>query len=165
MNQIQFAEGYKVLPILAPQDITEVATYTQYVDLKLTNWATFLVQFGNIAGADSTLTVEASTAASSNATEANVPFRYRLSAAVAADTMGAITQATSDGVTVAAASDDNKLYIVDVDPAALNVNPGADFRFLRLKVTPASSAATNTVVGVTAVLTPRYPGNAIPSAT
>lgn len=161
----QFAEEFKLLPILAPQDITEVTTYTQYVDLKTQNWATFLVQFGNIAGADSVVSVEASTAASSNATEATVPFRYRLSAAVATDTMGAITAATSDGVTIAAASDDNKLLVIEVDPAALPNNPGADFRFLRVKVAPASSSATNTVVGVTAVLATRYPGNSIPSAT
>ena len=57
----QFAEEFKLLPILAPQDITEVTTYTQYVDLKTQNWATFLVQFGNIAGADSVVSVEAST--------------------------------------------------------------------------------------------------------
>jgi hypothetical protein len=79
--------------------------------------------------------------------------------------MGAITAATSDGVSILAASDDNKLLVIDVDPAALPSNPGADFRFLRVKITPASSSATNTLVGVTAVLAPRYPGNSIPSAT
>lgn len=161
---IQFAENFTLRPILAPQDITEVATYTSYVDLKTSNWATFLVQFGNVAGDASTVTVEASTAASSNATEANVPFRYRLSGAVDTGTMGAITAATSDGVSIGT-SDDNKLLVVDVDPAALPTNPGADFRFLRVKVTPASSGATATLVGAIAVLTPRYPGNTIPSAT
>jgi hypothetical protein len=160
----KFAENQKVLPILAPQDITETTTYTQYVDLKTSNWAQFLVSFGNIAGDASTVSVEASTAASSNATEATVPFRYRLSAAIGTDTMGAITAGTSDGVSMTT-SDDNKTLVIDVDPAALATNPGADFRFLRVKIAPASSSATATLVNAIAILSPRYPGNSIPSAT
>jgi len=164
MKGIRFAEGLKVLPILAPQNIVATATATSYIDLDLANWATFVVQFG-AATSDSTdtctVTVEASTAGSSNATEAAIAFNYRLSSAVDTDTMGAITAATATGVAVTAA-DDNKVLIIDVDPAAVAAT--ADQRFLRLVLTPnAEMASCN--VGAVAYLEHRFPGNSIPSST
>ena len=163
MNQFQFAEGLKVLPILAPADITTTATGTQYVDVSKMHWASFVVQFGNLNNSTGTVTVEASTAGSSNATEAAIPFKYRLTSAVATDSLGAITSASSAGVAIAAA-DDNKTLIIEVDPAALPANPGADYKYLRVVVTPATDN-TNYLVGAVAYLQPRYPGNSIASAT
>ena len=163
MNQLQFLEGTHLLPILAPADIAATATASQYVDLKESQWVSFMVTLGAVTNAAFTVTVEASTAASSNATEASVPFKYRLTSAVATDSLGAITAATSDGATMAA-GDDNKVMWIDVDPAALPSNPGADFAWLRLVVTP-SSDMTAFIVGASAFLQPTYPGNAINSAT
>lgn len=162
MKGIRFAEGLKVLPILAPQNIVATATATEYVDLKLANWATFAVQFGAMTSDSTdicTVTVQASTAASSNATEISVAFNYRLSSAVATDSMGAITAATTAGVAVTAA-DDNKVLVIDVDPASL----GGDYRFVRLVATPnAEMASCN--LGAVAFLEHRFPGNSIPSST
>lgn len=160
---IRFAEKLKVLPILGVNDIAATTVASQYVDLKAAHWVTFLVSFGDITNVSATVTVEASTAASSNATEAAIPFTYRLSSPVATDSMGAITAATSSGVALAT-TDDNSLLVIDVDPAALNTNPGADYRFLRL-VVAASTANTVTDVGAVAIFEPRYPGNSIASAT
>lgn len=159
----QFVEKFKLQPILTPADIVATATASNYVDLKDLNWATFLVSFGAITTGTLTVTVEASTAASSNATEAGVPFNYRLSGAVGTDSMGAITAATSDGVSITA-SDDNKVLAIEIDPAALPANPGADFRYLRVVATPTTDMAA-CVVGAALVGTPRYPGNSIPSVT
>lgn len=163
MNNIQFAEGLKVLPILAPADIVATATASQYVNISGAHWASFVVQFGALTNSTGVITVEASTAGSSNATEAAIPFKYRLTSAVATDSLGAITSATSDGVSIAA-NDDNKALVIEVDPAALPANPGADYKYLRLVVTPASDN-TAYVVGAIAYLQPRYPGNSIASAT
>lgn len=162
MKGIRFAEGLKVLPILAPADITTTATGTQYVDVSKAHWVTFVVQFGNLNNSTGAVTLEASTAASSNATEVAIGFKYRLTSAVATDSLGAITSASSTGVAIAAA-DDNKALIIDVDPAALPA-VGADYRYLRLFVTPATDN-TNYLVGAVAYLQPRYPGNSIASAT
>ena len=166
---IRFQEKLQVFPVLAPVAITTAVTASNYVDLKGAHWCTFMLNFGAITG-DTTaindtvgVTIEASTAASSNATEASVPFKYRLSSAVGTYAHGAITSATSDGVQVAADKDNTTLFI-DLDPAALPANPGADYRFVRLVVTP-GSATTALVVGAQVALEPRYPGNAIPSAT
>lgn len=159
----QFLEKYKLQPILTPADIVATVTASSYVDIKDLNWASFLVSFGAITTGTATITVEASTAASSNATEAAIPFKYRLSGAVGTDSMGAITAATSDGASITA-SDDNKVLLIDVDPAALNANPGADYRYLRVVASPTTDMAAF-VVGMALVGTPRYPGNSIPSVT
>jgi len=163
---IRYAEGVKVLPILTPADIVATATYTSYVDLDKVNWATFLVSLGAVSGTDSTsevvITVEASTAGTSNATEGAVAFSYRLSAAVNTDTMGAITAATAAGGAAINSTADNTVVVIDVDPAVVAAT--ADRRFVRLLITP-TAEITATVVGVIAVLEHRYPGNAIPSST
>lgn len=160
---LKYAEKLKVLPILGVNDIAATATASNYFDLKLAQHASILVSFGEITGGAVALTVEASTAASSNATETAIAFKYRLSAAVGTDSMGAITTATTAGISIAA-GDDNKVLLIDVNPDALPTTPGADYRFLRLVLTP-SSDNTVTDVGATAFLEPRYPGNSIASAT
>lgn len=165
---IRYAEGLKILPILAPADIVATATATQYVDLDKVNWATLLIQFGNIASTDSTgevvVTIEASTAGTSNATEGQILFQYRLSAAVASDNMGAITTpATAAAGATVNNTDDNKVLVVDIDPSVVAAS-AADRRFIRAVIAP-TSETTATLVGAIAVLEPRYPGNAIPSST
>lgn len=164
MNSIRFAEGLKVLPLLAPQAITTSATASSYVDLDGAHWATFLVSLGAWTSDSTdtvTFTVEASTAGSSNATEAAIAYTYRLASAIDTDSMGAITAATTAGVALTA-TDDNKVLVIDVDPAAVAAT--ADRRYLRVVATPSSHNAS-TLLSVCAFLEPRYPGNSIPSAT
>ena len=165
MNSIRFAEGLKILPIKAPSDIVATATATSYVDMDGAHWATFLVQLGAMTSDSTdtlTVTVECSTAGSSNATEQAIAFQYRLSSAVDTDSMGVITAATASGVAVTAA-DDNKVLVIDVDPSAVAA-VAADMRYVRLVLTPNAEMAS-CLDGVTAVLEPRYPGYAIPSST
>lgn len=163
MRDTQFFQNHKLQPILIPADAVATAKQSSYIDLKDLNWATFLVSFGAITTGTATITVEASTSASSNATEAAIPFKYRLSGAVDTDTMGAITSATSAGASITA-SDDNKVLVIEVDPAALPGNPGEDYRFLRLVASPTTDMAAF-VVGALFLGSPRYPGNSIPSVT
>lgn len=163
---IRYAQGLKVQPILAPADIVATATGTQYFDLDQLNWATVLVHFGAIASTDSTgevvVTVEASTAGSSNATEGAVAFSYRLSGAVATDSMGAIGAATATGVAVGNTSD-NCTLVIDIDPAVVAAS-AADRRYCRVVISP-TAEITSTIVAATLVAEPRYPGNSIPSST
>jgi len=163
---IRYAEGLKVLPVLTVADIVATATATAYIDCDQINWLTFLVSFGAIASTDSTgevvVTVEASTAGSSNATEGAIAGSYRLSAAVATDTMGAITAFTSTGFAVNNTAD-NTVLVIDIDPAVVAAS-AADRRFVRVVFTP-TAEITSTIVGVTAIAEPRYPGNSIPSST
>jgi len=161
---VRYAEPVKVLPILKPQDIVATATATSYVDLDNANWASIWVLFGAMTSDSTdtmTITVESSTAGTSNATESAIAFQYRLSAAIDTDTMGAITAATSDGVAITA-TDDNKGVWIDVDPAAVQVT--ADRRYIRVVVTPSAETAS-CLVSATAFIEGRYKGNTIPSST
>lgn len=166
MNGIRFAEGMKILPILTTADVVATATASAYVDLDMVHWATIVCPLGSIASTDSTgeviVTVEASTAGSSNATEGAIAFSYRLSAAVATDTMGAITAATATGAAINNTAD-NTVLVIDIDPAVVAAS-AADRRFVRVVFTP-TSEITATVLGAIAFLEHRYPGNSIPSST
>jgi hypothetical protein len=161
---IRFMEGYSVQPILTPADIVaDDPVGTAYIDLEQVNWATLVFSFGAITCDSCTVTLEASTAASSNATEVAIAFNYRLSTAVATmdSARGTITAATSTGVAVTA-SDDNKVLFVEVDPASVAA-VGADYKFIRASCEQGD--ATACVVGCIAFLEPRYKGNATISST
>jgi len=163
MNGVRFGEGLKVLPVLAPIAFTTAAIDTEAVDMNVNHWATFLVQFGAMTS-DSTDTVTVTVQCSSvdtSATGDDIAFKYRLSSAVDTDLMGAITDATTAGVAVTA-EDDAKMLIIDIDANALPAVK-SDGRYVGLKLTPSDAMASG-VVGVIAVLEPRYPGNAIPSS-
>ena len=164
---IRYGQGLKVLPILTVADVVATATPTAYFDLDQLNWATVLVSFGAIASTDSTgevvITVEASTAASSNATEGTVAFSYRLSSAVATDSMGAITAAVAATGAAIPNTADNTVVLIDIDPAVVAAS-AADRRYVRLVITP-TAEITSTIVGATLIAEPRYPGNAIPFST
>ena len=168
---IRFAQNLKVLPLLAPVAVAEAAVATQYINIAGAKWATFLVSLG-AAGttADTdivTVTVECSTAGSSNATEESVAFQYRLSSKVATDSMGAVTAGTTGGVALDmndATGESSAVAIIEVDPATLPAKL-TDGKYLRLVLTPSGSSTMSVYAGVIAVLETRYAGATIPSAT
>ena len=165
---IRFAEGLKVLPILTPAAST-AARASEYIDLENLHWVSIHALLGSMTSDSTdtiTFTVEASTAASSNATEIQVPFSYRLSAAVATDTMGAITAAAAAAGAVITAEKDNMLLCIDVDPSVIPSLTGyTDHKFLRLVLSPSSNLVTAYSVGAVLYAEPRYKGNSIPSST
>lgn len=160
----QFGQYENIVPILVPQDIAGTATATPFLDLKTAHNASFVVYFGALttttASDNIAVTMEVSTAASSGS-EAAVAFSYRLSGATGANSWGAITAATTAGVTIAS-TDDNKALLVNVDPAAMAAAL-ADGRFVRLVLTPTGMAAT--LVSVMAFVEPRYKMTSMVSTT
>lgn len=162
---MRYAEDVKILPVIAPVAFTTSAVESAYVNLELMHWAEFHVAFG-VMTSDSTdtvtLTVECSTAATSNATEVTLPFYYRLSAAVATDTMGALTSATTAGMAVTA-EDDAKMVIISVNP---DIIPGhlTDGQWIRLVATPTAEVASG-VISAVFYGESRYPGTNMLSST
>lgn len=163
MRNARFAEGLHITPVLAPADITNTDVGTQFVDMNMNHHITFLIQFGAMTS-DSTdtacVTVEACPiATTTDGTEESIPFHYRLTGAVADDTLGAITAATSgtSGYDVTA-TDDNKLLIVDVDAEAVAKAASNTGRWVRAFITTNAELAS-CIVGAIAVLEPRYPQN------
>lgn len=170
-NTLHFSQGVKLLPLLAPVAVAEAAVASQYVDLKNAQWATFLVSFGACATTSATdivtVTVECSTAGTSNATEVAIPFSYRLSSKVGTDSLGAVTAGSSAGVAVSmddATGGSSSVMVIDVDPDTLPAQL-TDGVFLRVVATPSGSSSISVPVGVIAQLRPRYASKTIASDT
>jgi hypothetical protein len=166
MAKVRYAEAVKVYPVIAPVAGTTSAIASVYIDAADYHWLNWLVMFG-VMTSDSTdtltITVECSTAASSNATEVAIPFYHRLSAAVGTDTMGAITSDSTSGLVLTADANDAMAVLITVDVSAIQAEL-TDGRFLRLVVTPTAEMATFTVAACF-LGEPKYNMNSIPSST
>jgi hypothetical protein len=110
----------------------------------------FLLQCGALTG-DAVLTVNSG--ASDGATTTAETFTYRLAgadqAATGADVYAA--RATSAALTLTAGTYDNKVLIVEIDPASLT----AGQPYLTLSLDGSASVHTSSCVAIT---TPRYTG-------
>jgi pyruvate-formate lyase len=150
-----------IVPLKAPVDSAGTAYATPYVNLKDALSCTFLAYFGVVTAtsADQSVivTVEASTSTTSNATEVQVPFKYRASGATGTDTWGAVTSATAAGGLTVLTTDDGKAYLIEVDPAVIEATHGQrDAKFVRL-VVGIDAGGTVTLNSVVALLDPAYP--------
>lgn len=162
---INYAEYQNLIPLIAPIDAIGDAKASPFVDLKTANEAAFVVFVGSLASTSAdqamTVTVEAATAAASGS-EAAIAFNYRKSGAVGANSWGAITAATSAGITLATATDDNKMLWIEIDPAAV-LAAKADARFVRVVLTP--DGGTATLVSAFMIMDPAYKQASMESAT
>ena len=147
---IRYGMGIQIVPLMSPVDLGSTDTGSAFVNVRNANWVTFEIPFGTITGDTVVVTVEESTAASSGS-EVAIPFVYRLSSPLGTDSWGAVTTCDSGGVTVAA-SDDDSILLIDVDPATLD----AGYNYLRVWLNLGGSASA-VEVAVIAHLEPRYP--------
>lgn len=156
MPKLNMAEEFHVQNLLGPIDIVATATASQYI--KTTHIGSgqleFELPFGVITSTDSTGEVvvtfvgnDVNDTSSSDNNEVAVSGYYRLSGAVATDTMGALTAFTTAGVTIAN-TDDNKTLLAYIDPAVLQQ------KYVRAVITP-TAETTVCIVGVNARYVPR----------
>ena len=157
MKDARFGLGENIVPLKAPVDSAGTAYATPWVDLKNALHATFFYYAGVVTATSAdqavVITMEAATAAASGS-EVAIAFKYRLSGATGANTWGDITSATSTGFSFAT-TDDGKMVLVDIDPAAL-ASALADAHFVRM-VVGIDAGGTVTLNSAWAVLEPRYP--------
>lgn len=149
--------GYSnIVPLIGPVDTAATAIATPFVDMSNAHSLAFVAFFGAIttgtADSNITVTVECASAAASGA-EVAVPFVYRLSGAVGANTWGAATTASTAGISVAS-TDDNKMLWVEIDPGAMLAEL-AGATHVRMVFTPTADH-TVTIVGAWAELASRY---------
>jgi len=153
---MNLAEQLKIVPVLQYGDLNAGANLdTDSINMKNFSRATFIIQWHAIGVADSTLYVY-SGATDGTCTTA-LTFRHAKGGAAtgsaACDVLAAT--ATSAGLTIANASDDNFMMIVEVDAA--DMNTALDHNWLTLRITDAGGQTGN--VTIIAVLQPRYTGN------
>lgn len=161
----QFLGNENIVPLVAPVAGTTGTITSPYVDLRNANKASFLVMFGAITSTTTTdemvITVECATA--EGGSEAAIGYRYRLSAAVGANTWGAVASCASTGFGMGADDSDNKSLWVQVDPDEMAVN---DYRYARVLATPSPASQMEAyVISVCAILETRYRQSAHVSAT
>lgn len=157
MSRINSSTQYvNVVPQVQPVDAQATARTGQWISLKQAHKISFLAMFGVItstsADQSATLYVEATTAADSTSA-VYVPFTYRKSGAVAANTWGAVTAATSAGLAVTT-DDDGFNYWIEVDPSALVANTEDAYQ-VRLIMAP-DAGATVALYSAIAFVEPRY---------
>ena len=137
-----------LIPLIAPVDTAASTVNTDVFDAGECVAVEMQIAFGVITGDTVVVTVEeCDDTTPTNSTA--IAYTYRLSSAVGTDSMGALTAATTSGVTIAA-TDDNKVLQIFVDPAALS----AGYPYLRAVVDPGASASV-VLVGAVANVLPR----------
>jgi hypothetical protein len=157
---IRYAEKIQIIPVMVPDATTSADDKSAYVKIQNAQWVSFLCYWSSLTS-DSTDTasimVYSSTAGSTTNAVAQ-PFKYRLCEAVGGDTWGTISSATAAAGVSITGVDDNKVLLIDVDPASLYALD-TDATFIHLLV-DGSGMRTNPAFGATCFLEPRYPQNA-----
>jgi hypothetical protein len=157
----RLSEQLAFVPLLEPKDKTASAYVSDAVDLSLYHSFTVILLCGAITG-DSVLTVyRDTTAALATSLTTAVAFTYRLSAAAfkvtKADQLGAATAVASTGLTMTAATFNNKWIAIEFDCDIA----GSTARFATINL---SSVGNPMLVAAIGVGKSRYPGNLIPTA-
>jgi hypothetical protein len=155
------SEGLNIVPLALAEHV--VNTASSYVKVSNAQWVTLLVAIGD-ADTTITITVESSSANGSNASEAQVGFKYRRSGAVSAgsDTYSAITWASGDvGIVYTESTHSTMLSIIDVDPS--NITEGHNY--VRVVPTATSYNGVTPAFTVIALLSPRFASKEYASTT
>ena len=140
-----------IIPLLAPVDTAGTAIQGDVFDAGECVSVEMQVSFGVITGDTVAVTVEeCDDIVPTNSTA--IAFEYRKTSAVGTDSVGAVTAATTSGVTMAA-DDDGKILQIFVDPAALT----AGYPYLRFVATPGGSASVCLLQGVANVKPKKNP--------
>ena len=156
---MRFSERYKILPLTESANVGSSGVDSQAVHMGKLHLCCFLLNFGAIV-ADDVLKVFVSAATATKTTA--VAFKYRLASAdtlvALSDTLGALTDVASSGLTLTAATFDHKLVVVEIDSQAV---PDAT-PWVVLEI---AGSGTTQNVSITAIAAPRYASNSgVPSA-
>ena len=151
MNGIRFGEYLRVRPLYS--GLGAVNDESAWLDVSKYQWVTILIT-GECDTA-TTVRIEASSSASTNASSDDIGFWYRNSGAittaatgVGADTWGSITTADSTGFSYTTGA-----LLIDIDPSVMPVT-NANWRYIHVR-TAATSYAATPAWGMTAICEPR----------
>jgi len=111
MKGFNLAEGGHVVNITPPIDINGTGATSDYFSLENYSHVDIIVQLG-VTGAATTITVEESDDLSGSNTTA-IAFGYYAETTAAGDTLGALTAATSSGIT--GSTNDGVFYVISID--------------------------------------------------
>jgi len=149
---MNFAEKYKVVPVMASDDIN-AGVDSDSINMSKFHRCTFIITFGTLNG-DAVLKVYSG--ATDGAKTSALTFRYALASAAigsaSCDVLAATTAAAT--LTLTAATYTDKMLIVEVDASAMDIANDEEWITLEL-----SAAANSGSCDIVAILEPRYASN------
>jgi hypothetical protein len=145
-----------VMPILSPQDISNIATFSAFIDMQNEKDISLYLHFGALTTATAAdhidVTVVVATGAATTGAKA-MAFKYRLSSALLANAWDNVAAVSPTGTAEIASTDDAKMLLIDVDEGdAVAALP--EGRYVAVKLTPDGMA--NTMVSGFSVSRSRY---------
>lgn len=156
---MRLSESLQFIPLIKSADVGGAGVDTDVFNAGLLNAFSVIFNFGAITGNSTLLAYKGATAALAAAKGTAMAFRYRHAAAdtgaTLADTLGDATAVASTGMTLTAATYDNKQLIVELDPDEI-----AGYPFVCFAI---SSTANPMNVACHAIASPRYPGHTHPT--
>ena len=154
---MKFPEKYKVVPVASDMDVNGSATNPcDSINMKNYHHATFLINFQTLGGADLNCIVYsgATDAALTSALTFSYAFMGAAATGTGADVLAAT--ATSADLTIAHATYDNYMLVVEVDASDMDIANGEEWLTLSF---PDSAAGSTGNLSAVAILEPRYTGN------
>jgi hypothetical protein len=156
---MRLSESLQFIPLIKSADVGGAGVDTDVFNAGLLNGVSLVFTFGAITGNSTLIGYKGATAALAAAKGTAMTFRYRHAAAdtgsTLADTLGDATAVATTGLTLTAATYDNKQLVVELDPDEIAGYPYVCF---------AISATANPMnVACVAVGAPRYPGHTHPT--
>lgn len=150
----RLAEQYKIVNVVSPADNQAGATGDS-INAGLASHITFLMNCGVLTG-DAVLTVKSGASAGTQTTSET--FNYRLADAdqAAAGSDGYGNWTTSSSLTMTAATYDNKVLVMEIDPRTITDGQP----WLTLAISAAADAHFSSVI---ALVVPRYAGHDAPT--
>jgi hypothetical protein len=154
---MKLAEKYKIVPVASDMDVSASATNPcDSINMKNYHHATFIINLQTLGGAD--LYCKVYSGATDAALTSALTFHYAFGSAATlsatADVLAA--DSTSANLTIAHATYDNYMLIVEVDASDMDVANGEEW--LTLSFPDTDTGATGNLSAV-AILEPRYTGN------
>lgn len=150
-------EEAKVVSVLAPASRNSAAS-GDYIDMKLYDKVTFILDAGGVTAGGNVIVQEAKTAAGGSAATLDFGVYHKRTASTDTYTKTSANSASSHDCITIGNSSDNKTWIVEVKAAQLS--PG--FQFVNVKVPAAFSAALTCCIGIAHKA--RYAQSAPPTA-
>ena len=147
----------KIVPLFETRDYNNVEAISDVFGLGEYGHASIILQYGNVAG-DTTITVE-ECADNTGASAVAIGFKWSKTGAFPNDTLSALATAGAGGVTVAAAADDKKTFVIEINASELS----ADKPYVRVK-SSAPGAVALLLSGVAVLTKARYLRDIPPSA-
>jgi len=155
---MKFPEIYKVVPIASDLDVAGTATNPcDSINMKGFHHATFLINLQTLGGAALYCKVFSGATAAAETSALTFHYAFMGAAALAANADVLAADATSANLSIAHATYDNYMLVVEVDASDMDV--ANEENWLTLTFPDTDTGATGNV-SVVAILEPRYTGNA-----